>query len=166
MTDHEKCSVASYVTCSDAAIVKECFMEAGNLLFQNKNDVVDTIQRIPISTTSSIRNTQVLADETYKTLKRILAVTKYFALALDESCDIPDTALLVIFVRYLDSTSEEFVEELLTILPISGTTTGEDLHKTVLDYFGKDSLNLKKLFRSQRTVLQRWLGVEKAWCSD
>ncbi|XP_072395310.1 zinc finger MYM-type protein 6-like [Diabrotica undecimpunctata] len=144
---------------SDTAIVEECFLEAGNSLFENKKHVVDTIQRIPISTTSSTRNTQVLADETHKT-KQILAVNKYFALALDESCDITDTAQLVIFVRYLDRTSKEFVEELLTILPMSGITTGEDLHKAVVNYFAEDSLDLKKLFRSY----VQWKSSIKVCC--
>ncbi|CAG5021663.1 unnamed protein product [Parnassius apollo] len=67
------------------------------------------------------------------------------ALAMDESCDVTDTAQLIIFVRYLDKTGETFVEEILALLSLLGRTRGEDMIKPVMDYFEKDELDLKKL---------------------
>ncbi|KAL4706751.1 hypothetical protein ACJJTC_014506 [Scirpophaga incertulas] len=64
---------------------------------------------------------------------------------MDESCDIIDTAQLIIFVRYLDQTKETFVEEILALLPLLGKTRGEDINKAIMDFFDKDELDLKKL---------------------
>ncbi|XP_072389252.1 general transcription factor II-I repeat domain-containing protein 2-like [Diabrotica undecimpunctata] len=102
----------------------------------------------------------------WQVLKQTLAVNKYFALVLDESCEIKDTAQLVIFMRYLDRTSEEFVEELLTILSMSETTTGEDLHKAVVDYFGKDSLDLKKVISITTDGATAMVICRKVWFSN
>lgn len=171
MTEQEKCSEASLRISwtlakhmkpfSDADIVKECMLEAGNALFENKKDVVDTLRHIPLSASSSTRNTQVLGEESFKTLKETLAATDCFALALDESCDITDTAQLIIFVRYLDTTHEQFHEELLTILPMSGTTTGDDLYKATMGYFDKVGLDMKKVISVTTDGAAAMIGCRK-----
>ncbi|XP_055918205.1 protein FAM200A-like [Eupeodes corollae] len=155
MTEQEKCGEASLRISwtlakhmkpfTDADVVKECFLEAGNALFENKKNVVEMIRRIPLSASTSTRNTHVLAEENHCDLKRQLNNANYYALAMDESCDITDTAQLIIFVRYLDKTRETFVEEILALLPLLGRTRGEDMIKAVMDYFEKDELDLKKL---------------------
>lgn len=53
---------------------------------------------------------------------------------------------MCIFERYYDNTSEQFVEEVLTILPLLGTTFGEDIYKDVIEYFVKYKLDMKNLF--------------------
>lgn len=155
MTLQEKCTEASLRVSwtlakhmkpfTDADIVKECMIEAASVLFDNKQDVVDTIKRTPLSTNTNTRNTEVLAEESYKSLKEDLLATQWFALALDESCDITDKAQLIVFVRFFNSSKEKFVEELLTMLPIAGQTRGEDLYKCLMEYFEKTELNLKKM---------------------
>lgn len=74
---------------------------------------------------------------------------------MDESCDNTDTAQLCIFVRYFDNTSEQFVEEILTILPLLGTTCGEDVYKAVIEYFEKYKLDMKKLIIYKQTARHR-----------
>lgn len=80
-------------------------MHAGYALFENKKDITNAIRWIPLPASSSTRNTQVLSEENYKTLKQTFAATGY-DLALDESCDITNTTQLIIFVCYLDRTLE------------------------------------------------------------
>ncbi|KAL4721338.1 hypothetical protein ACJJTC_006484 [Scirpophaga incertulas] len=155
MTEQEKCGEASLRISwilakhmkpfTDADVVKECFLEVGNALFENKKDVVETIRRIPLSASTSTRNTHVLAEENHCDVKRRLNNANYYDLAMDESCDITDTAQLIIFVRYLDQTKETFVEEILALLPLLGKTRGEDINKAIMDFFDKDELDLKKL---------------------
>lgn len=41
-----------------------------------------------------------------------ISATSYYALAMDELTDNIDVAQLCIFARYLDNTSEQFVEEI------------------------------------------------------
>jgi hypothetical protein len=171
MTEQEKCSEASLRISwtlakhmkpfSDADIVKECMLEVGNALFENKKDLVDALRHIPLSTSSSTRNTEVLGEESFKTLKETLAATDCFALALDESCDITDTAQLIIFVRYLDTTHEQFHDELLTTLPMTGTTTGDDLYKATMGYFEKIGLDMKKVISVTTDGASAMIGCRK-----
>lgn len=49
------------------------------------------------------------------------------------------------YVMYLNNTNGKFHEELLTLLPLSGTTKGQDLYNTVIMYFEIEKLNLKKI---------------------
>lgn len=76
-----------------------------------------------------------MSIENYYCLIHALSATSCYTLAIDESCDNTNTAQLCIFVRYLDHTNEQFVEELLTILPLLRTTRGEDLYDAIIEYF-------------------------------
>ncbi|CAH0731336.1 unnamed protein product, partial [Brenthis ino] len=82
MTEQEKCGEASLRISwtlakhmkpfTDADIVKECMLAAGNVLFENRKDVVETIRRIPLSASTNSRNTHVLAEENHCDVKRQL----------------------------------------------------------------------------------------------
>jgi len=52
---------------------------------------------------------------------------------------------LYIFLQYFDNSSEKFVEEILNILPLLGTTCGKDISISVITYFEKYRLDIKKL---------------------
>jgi len=59
-----------------------------------------------------------------------------FSVALDESTDRMDTAQLAIFIRGVDENMEVH-EEFLDIVPLVGTTTGEDVFDAVEKTFDK-----------------------------
>jgi len=97
MSEKEKCTEASmYISLilakhmkpfTDADIIKECMIEAGNTLFDSKNDIMETIRNIPLSTSSNTRNTELLAKVNHSNLIPFLSAAGYYALAMDESCD-------------------------------------------------------------------------------
>lgn len=62
-------------------------------------------------------------------------MTKHFhsySLALDESTDVTDTAQLAIYVRGVDD-NFEVMEELLTMIPMHGQTTGQEIFRQLCD---------------------------------
>lgn len=157
MTEQQKCAQASLQISwilgkhmkpfTDANIVKECMLQSVNILFENKKEIVETFRHIPISASTNTRNTEVLAKDNHNQLKQDLSTADFYSIALDESCDITDTSQLIIHVRYLSNISGAFYEELLTLLPLSGTSKGNDLYNAVavVLYFETENLNLKKI---------------------
>ncbi|CAI6375147.1 unnamed protein product [Macrosiphum euphorbiae] len=91
MSEQEKCTEASMRISwilskhikpfTDADIIKECMIEAGNALFDSKNDIMETIRNIQLSTSSNTRNTELLAKENHSNLIQPLSATGYYALA-------------------------------------------------------------------------------------
>ena len=64
---------------------------------------------------------------------------------MDESTDISDTALLVIFIRVV-TVGSDVVEEFFYMAGLSSTTTGQDIREHVIMVVEKFELNSAKLF--------------------
>lgn len=77
-----------------ADIVKKCMLNAVNVLFENKKDIIESFRHIPISISTNTMNTVVLAEDNHKLLKQDVSTTDFYYLALDESCNITDITLL------------------------------------------------------------------------
>lgn len=71
-------------------------IQSVNALFPNKKEIIETFRHILISTSTNTRNIEVMAKENHKLLKQDLSTADLYSLALDESCDITDTAQFII----------------------------------------------------------------------
>jgi hypothetical protein len=83
----------------DADIVKECMIEAETSLLEGKNDLVEKLRRVPLSASCSTRDTQLLQAENFTDAKNELEVAEFYALAVNELCDLNDIARLSLCVR-------------------------------------------------------------------
>ena len=98
-----------------------------------------TLSRFTVS-----RRTIGLSDNVKETLKERLKSCAAFSLALEESTDISDTALLVIFIRAVTG-GFDVVEELLDMASISSTTMGQDICEHLIRVVKKFELNPAKV---------------------
>ncbi|GBN42513.1 hypothetical protein AVEN_181278-1 [Araneus ventricosus] len=69
------------------------------------------------------------------------------SLAIDESCDIKDTAQVTLFVRYMLSQNPK---KLLGLLQLSGQTRGEDIANAVQKCLEDNEIDIKNRNQSNR----------------
>lgn len=84
------------------------------------------LTQLSLSDTTAIRCAEMMAQDIFKQLCEKLKIGKC-SMAVDESCDIRDKALLLLYVRFFDG--ETFVEDLLSVIPHNNLSSGEDLFK-------------------------------------
>ena len=108
---------------------KECLTAVAEIAFPDKKDI---ISKISLSRFTIGRRIEDLSENIIATLCERIHKFEWCSLALDESCDISDTSQLAIFVRGIDS-NFSIAEELSSLIPMKGTTTGKNLYNNTLD---------------------------------
>ncbi|XP_076284494.1 general transcription factor II-I repeat domain-containing protein 2-like [Lasioglossum baleicum] len=116
----------------DGEMVKECLLAIADAAFPNQKDI---ISKISLSRFTVARRIDELSENIEESLRKHISKLEWISLAVDESCDNNDTAQLAAFLRGTDS-SFNVMEEFASLVPISGTTTRDDMYrklKTVLN---------------------------------
>ena len=126
---------------SDTEFVKDCVVDAINILCP---EIKSKIEAIPMSRKTAVRRIEAIAANLQENLLNTANTFKCFLIALDESTDLLDTALLLIFIRGID---EHFciTEESLSMESLKGTITGKDIFDSVMHSLEKSQLCLDKL---------------------
>ncbi|CAL9707748.1 unnamed protein product [Knipowitschia caucasica] len=106
--------------------VKECLVDSAALICPEKKGA---FEQVPLSRRTVTRRVEDIAGNLELQLQHEVARFDCFSLALDESCDVRDTAQLLVFVRGI--TGFKITEELAAVRPMKGTTTGADLFTEV-----------------------------------
>ena len=83
-------------------------------------------QDISLSRVTIARRVEDLSKITHEQLVSTCERFKYYSLAFDESCDMTDTAQLLIFIRGVNS-NFEITQELAAMRSMKGRTTGTKL---------------------------------------
>ena len=94
-----------------------------------------SVQKRRVSLATSVFQPTQLAERTielsrniYNQLQEKAKHFSAYSVALDESTDITDTAQLAICIRGIDD-NFEVIEELLTVMPMHGQTTAQDIFR-------------------------------------
>ena len=130
---------------TDAEIVKECMNEVAIALYEGtqKDDIIQKINQIPLSDSTAVRRTEILADVLLNQMKLAVKKAKCISLALDESTDNTDNAQLLVFVRFFDEERREFFEDVLGLTTLHGHTRGDDIYEAVMEMLRDREIDLK-----------------------
>ena len=126
---------------SDGEFVKECMdIVVENVCPEKRSQFAN----ISLSRRTVVRRIHEMSENILSSLQSRIASFQFFSLAMDEGTDVCDTAQLAVYIRGLDS---EFTitEELLSLVPTKGTTTGKDLFDAVLKVMVDFNLDYKLL---------------------
>ena len=149
---------------TEGELMKTCWLDASESLFadfKNKDAIIKQIGKLQLSDSTLCRRVEDISDNLFFKLIEDLKKSSHFSLALDESTDVSDTAQLMIWVRFFDGNN--FNEELLALLPLTGQTRGEDVCLAVMDFFrgpGKE-IDLGKLVSVTTDGAPSMVGREK-----
>jgi len=122
-------------------------LETAETLFDDKqkNEIKDKIKQIPLSDSTAMRRTELLADDLMSQLDEGLKKAPCISLAIDESTDSTDNAQLMVFVRYYDTGKKEFCQELLGVTDLKGRTRGEDIYGALKSMLESRNIDVKSI---------------------
>ena len=104
----------------------------------------EAFEKVPLSRRTVTRRIEDIAGNLELQLQNRAVNFDFFSLALDESCDVRDTAQLLIFLRGI-TTDFKITEELAAMQSMKGTTTASDLFTEVNACVEKLGLKWDKL---------------------
>lgn len=157
LQQHKAATIASYKIShllaknkkpfTDGELVKEAMLEAADSLFEefkNKKEIVSAINTLQLSARTVTRRIEVIAENLEAELANDMENCIFFSLQMDESTDVTNISQLAICVKmvFSDFTTKE---EFLKVLPLKGSTRGEDIFSTFKKYITDVKLPVQKL---------------------
>ncbi|XP_075998413.1 SCAN domain-containing protein 3-like [Genypterus blacodes] len=109
----------------DAEVFMEMMVKVLEELDTGKSmdGVIGSVKQMSLSARTAAGRIEVLSDAVQGAIIDGVSRANYFSLAIDESTDKTDVAQLCVYVRYYDG--KDFKEELLSLIPLEGHTTGD-----------------------------------------
>ncbi|CAI6350830.1 unnamed protein product [Macrosiphum euphorbiae] len=126
---------------TEGDFIKTCLIKTAEIICPGN---LKAFQNISLTRNTVAERITELACNLSNQIKIKIPTFEYFSIACDESTDIGGTAQLAVFFRACDMEFNIF-EELLEIIPMFDTTTGEDVFVSVVELLKKYDLPLEKL---------------------
>ena len=126
---------------SDGEFVKKCLNAVAEEVCPDRKDALNAVS---LSASTITRRIEEMGHNVHVQLKERAKDFECFALAMDESNDVQDTAQLLIFIRGVNS-NFEVSEELAALQSLTDTTTGEDIFYKVRQTMEELGLDWSKL---------------------
>lgn len=98
---------------------------------------------MPLSAKTVHDRTIMMANHVEETQVKDINAAPFFSLALDESTDVSHMSQFSVIARY--AAGDTLREESLAVLPIKGSTRGEDLFKSFMAFAQEKNLPMDKL---------------------
>lgn len=125
---------------TEGEFVKKCILQAASIVCPEKKG---QFSNISLSANTVAERISDLSSNIYHQLREKAKCFDAYSVALDESTDITDTAQLTIYVRGVDS-NFEVTEELLTVIPMHGQTTAQEIFRQLCDAIENAGLPWKR----------------------
>lgn len=113
----------------EGEFLKMCILQAASIVCPEKKG---QFSNISLSANTVAERISDLSSDIYDQLCEKAKCFSVYSVALDETTDITDTAQLAVFVRGVDDTFE-VIEELLTVIPMHGQTTAQEIFHQLCD---------------------------------
>ncbi|XP_069792252.1 LOW QUALITY PROTEIN: general transcription factor II-I repeat domain-containing protein 2-like [Narcine bancroftii] len=125
---------------TEGEFVKKCILQAASIVRpENKGQ----FSNISLSANTVAERISHLSSDIYNQLCEKAKCFSVYSVALDETTDITDTAQLAIYVRGVDD-NFEVTEELLTVIPMPGQTTAQEIFYQLCDAIENAGLPWKR----------------------
>lgn len=125
---------------SEGEFIKKCMLLVAEDICPEKRQA---FANISLSRNTVADRIDALSDNLNSQLKEKVAKFTAFSLAIDESTDVSDTAQLAVFIRGVDE-KMQVTEELVELVPMKGTTTGDDIFDSLVGALDKIGVDWKK----------------------
>ncbi|QQP49983.1 General transcription factor II-I repeat domain-containing protein 2-like, partial [Caligus rogercresseyi] len=131
---------------TDGEFAKSLMLDVANELFDDftdKEKIMKRIKDMPLSARTVHDRAIMMTNQVEETQVRDINTAVYFSLALDESTDVSHVSQFSVIARYV--AGDTLREESLAVLPMKGTTRGEDLFKAFMEFAQQKNLPMDKL---------------------
>lgn len=132
---------ASYLVANHIAKAKKPFTIGEELILPSTKDIcrellgeaaVKKIAQVPLLASTVTRRIEEIAEDIEKQLLERINTSPWYALQVDESTDVDNKAILLVYVRYLYQ--GDVHEDMLCALSLPTNTTAAELFKSLAGY--------------------------------